>query len=349
MSEIVPRRKAVPVQARQVDPAPETIQIPGAGPIPVPPPAPGVTQNIIYVNVPPGQTAPPPPPSAPPEVHYHTTNVYTSPRRRRLGRGTSFLGTLGLVLGGVAIAAAYVPEVMSFSKLIAIAGAGCATLGLLGSLLFRRTGRGAPMLGLIACGIAYCLWLKNSGQLPANISLPRFDLPGIAAPVVTPAPVPAPPPQTVHPPVQDPTRLHDNTIFGDGPGTWVKPSQSPQAPAAVSPAPTGSPSTPAPAGSTALPTMDLATATADLERARTTAAVRMGIDYAGAKKAAADALSEYQQARIANAPGSPELIAASEKHLQADSELNLVEIKLRDDPSVAAAEAALKAAGTAGK
>ena len=343
MSNLIPRKKAIPVQARRADGAPETIQIPGAQPIPMPPPQPGVTQNIIYVNVPPGQPAPPPPPPATPsEIHFHNTNVYEAPRRKRRVIGTSFLGLWALVFAAIAAFAAYVPPAMWLAKPIAEIGAVCAGLGLLGAVVLGRVGRGVPLFALLMCGVAYCMWLNNSGQLSgkyedlrSKLPLPKIDLDGKPA---APAAISVPSAKPAADQSQlDPTRLHDKSIFGDGTGTWVKPSPSPAPPSASTPGP--KPLPPA-----AIPALDVATATANLERARTAAAARMNLDYAGAQTAAAEAQTEYQEAKIANAPGSPELIAASQKHLEADSQLNLIEMKLRSDPAVAAAEAALKTA-----
>jgi hypothetical protein len=329
MSDIIPRRKAVPVQARRAEVPPETIQIPGAAPISIPPQA-GVTQNIIYVNVPAQPPPPPQSPATPSEIHFHNTNIYEAPRRKRRVIGTSFFGLWALVFAGVAAGMAYVPWVMWLARPVAEIGAVCAVVGLLGAVLLRRVGWGVPMFALLMCGVAYCMWLNNSGQL----SGPKLDLGGKPT---DPARVLNPPettPLTIapNPPAQDPTRLHDQSIFGDGSGTWVKSTPGPTAPA-----PTLAPPHPTPA-------IDVATATANLQRARTAAAAKLRVDYTGAKTAADAATAEYQDAKIAFSPGSPELIAASQKHLEADSRLNVIEMKLRADPEVAAAEAALKTA-----
>jgi len=122
----------------------------------------------------------------------------------------------------------------------------------------------------------------------------------------------------------------DTSIFGSGLGEWVDPSKT---------TPPVAPSNPTPPAAQAI---DIATATANLEKARVAAASRMGIDYQSAKSAAADADAKYQQARIDDASGSPELITASQQHLQADSQLNLIKMKLRTDPAVAAAEKVLE-------
>jgi hypothetical protein len=105
---------------------------------------------------------------------------------------------------------------------------------------------------------------------------------------------------------------------------------------------TPAPATPSVPATVVTPAIDVATATANLERARTAAAAKLGLNYTTAKAAAAQAQADYQEAKIANAPGSEELVTASRKHLQADSELNQIETQLRSDPAVAAAEAALK-------
>jgi hypothetical protein len=353
MADIIPRNKAIPVQARRRDPDPPMIQIPGADPIPIPPPQPGVTQNIIYVNMPsqtPPPQAPPPqvpvPPANPPqEIHIHNTHVHNYPRRRGQRLGSSFFGTLGLVLGGASMAAAYLPMTLGYAKSIAEAGAACSALGLLSAMVLGRVGRGLPFFALLVCGAGFGMWLKNTGQIPG---VPGFDI--VTAPQstgsssATPAPGSATP-NTASPsaapsldqPSADPTRLHDHSFFGDGQGTWSKPSETtPTAP----PPPVLSPG---PSVAPAVSAVDQATATAKLEEARTAAAARLGLDYAGAKLALDSANSEYDQAKITNAPGSPELVAAAKKHLEAQSQLNTILAKLRSDPMVAAAEAAVKA------
>jgi hypothetical protein len=328
MSDIIRRKKAVPVEARRVEPEPPTIHIPGADAIPIPPPVPGVTQNIIYVNVPSGKNAAPPPePADQRQVHYHTTNVYLPPRRP--GRGTSFLGTLGFVLGGVAGGAAYLPQVVWLAKPIAIAGLASAGLGMLGAVLIGRVGKAMPLFGILVSVIAYGLWMKNTGQkLPIELPKMNFDIAAPSSVVNTPAPV-ANPPAAAKP--IDPTRLHDHSIFGDGTGTWIKPSGAP----AIT-----TPSNIAP--------LDVATAKDNLETAREAAAKQIGLDYHSAKSTATEADSQYQQAKMDELPGSAELIAASKAHLEADSQLNLIVIKLRQDPKVAAAELALKNARASG-
>jgi hypothetical protein len=348
MSDIIPRNKVIPVQARRRDPEPPMIQIPGADPIPAPPTQPGVTQNIIYVNIPgpqsPAPQSPQPAPLAPAanppqEIHVHNTHVHNYARRRGQRLGSSFFGTLGLMLGGASMAAAYMPVTLSYAKIITEAGAASSALGLLSAIAFGRVGRGLPFFALVVCGAGFGMWAKNSGLLPG---VPGFEVvtapqhstaaPATVAPSgATPAPADKP---TANQPAPDATRLHDHTIFGDGQGTWVKPSApaSPSLPAT----PRVTPLSPAP--------IDLATAKTNLELARTTAAARLGLDYVGAKQAADTAQSEYDQAKIADAPGSPDLIAASEKHLQAQSQLNEIVAKLHSDPGVAAAEASVKAA-----
>jgi len=319
MGNIIRRKKAVPVEARRVEPPPQTIRVPGAEPIPAPPQTPGVTQNIFYVNVPAGQpqsTAPVDP--SPREVHYHTTNIFL-PRGQR-GRGTSFLGSLGFVLGCVAVGFAYLPPAMWLAKPIAIAGMALAGVGMLGAILLGRVGRAMPMLGLLVSAIAYGLWMKNTGQkLP--IEIPKMDLNINATPPSVNTPAPSAPAKAE--PAQD------HSIFGDGQGNWTKLSDAPT-PALVTPS----------------PPMDLATATANLETAKIAAARQMGFDYESSKSAAANADAAYKQAKVDDSPGSAELIAASRAHLDADSQLNLIEIKLKQDPKVAAAEQALKNAKT---
>jgi hypothetical protein len=207
-----------------------------------------------------------------------------------------------------------------------------------------------PLLGLLSCAMGYGLWLKNTGQ-PIAIAIPKIalNLVNPSSPVVPNAPAsstpatPVPSEQKSETAPSDPTRLHDKTIFGDGMGTWSKPGSTATPPAASPPAiPSPPPVAPA-------PVIDLTTATANLEKARDAAALRWGIDYQSAKAAAATAATQYEQAKITSALGSPELIAASQQRLAADSNLNQIEAKLRTDPAVAAAEKALNAATASSK
>jgi hypothetical protein len=230
MSEIIRRKKAVPVEARRVEPAVDVINIPGAGQIPLPPVIPGVTQNIIVVNVPQAAAAPVAPVQAAPvqtrEIHHHTTHIYQAPRRPRMTRGTSFLGTLGFVLGGVAVGTTYVPQILWLAKPVAVAAFGCAGFGFIGALLFNRVGKFMPMLGMLVSATGYYLWLKNTGQ---PIQLPKLDLsmPPTATTPATNAPA-TPAPNPPSPPVKK-TRPIDHSIFGDGGGAWVKPDEVPPA------------------------------------------------------------------------------------------------------------------------
>jgi hypothetical protein len=369
MNDITRRNKAVPVQASRVPPQPEVISIPGAGPIPVPQPQhgqqhghqqgpPSVTQNIIYVNVPAGQAAPPPsPPQQPSEVHVHT-HVHQYPRRRRSGRyGVSFLGTLGFVLGGVACGAAYVPQLIWLARPIALAAGGCAGLGLISSIVLRKAGRGMPLLGLISAGLGYWMWMIHSGQ--AKLQLPKqFDAinnliqPTPATPTPTPAtpaptvvpdvttpmttPAPTSPAQTTPAPTPQPPQ--DHSIFGDH-GHWGDSSKAPPTPATATPTTPSVAALPA-AANPAQP--DVATATTNLENARVAAAQKLGLNYTALKTAANDARAEYEQIRQASSPGSPELISASQARMDADARVLQMQAQLRSDPSVAAAEAALK-------
>jgi hypothetical protein len=351
MGDIIRRKKAIPVEALRADRVPETVYVPGPEPMPMPvqiqtPPAkPGVTQNIIYVSVPAGAGGPvsgqappaqPAPPSSPNQVHYH--NHVHLPPRRRAGKGTSFLGTLGLVLGGISAGIAFLPPVMDFARYPAEAGAAAAGLGLLGAVLFRRVGRAVPLMGLIVCGIGYCLWLRNSGQIPRQYQdlIDRAIAPAVPAgsPQKDAAPAPASPPQS-----------RDHSIFGDGSGAWVKPM-----------APPGSGAPEAKSGSTAqsaIPggaaALDLVTATANLESARMAAATKMGLGYTAAKAAATASQAEYEQAKISDALGSPELVAASQRRMDADAQLKLIERQLREEPAVASAEQAVNEARAAGR
>jgi hypothetical protein len=346
MSDMIRRNKAVPVkpplQARRVEGQPEMVNVPGA----IPPPQPGVTQNIIYVNMPAGQSAPPPPPQADPtEIHLHT-HVHQYPNRRRGRHGTSFLGTLAFVLGGVGCGAAYVPQVRPLAQWIAMVAAGCAVLSLLGAMLFRRVGQGMPLLGLITSSAAYGLWMLQTGQA----KMPRAISDGvsqIAAKVqqstsATPqspgsTQTPSNPSAPAITPGAPPVPRVDHSWFGTDDRSGSSPS--------AKPAPAGTPTAVTPPAQQSsvppAPVIDLPTAKANLETARIAAARRLGIDYMAARTAADDARAESEQVRQTS-PGSAELSAASQQWMDAENKLSEIRQRLRNDPAVAAAEQVLK-------
>ena len=338
MSDMIRRGKAIPVQARRVEAEPQTVHVPGsssaAGPAGVQPP--NVTQNIFYVSVPgapPQQAAAPASPAAPSgDVHIHN-HIHEYPKRRRGGRyGTSFLGTMGFVLAGVACGACYVPQLVWLARFISLAGMGCAALGFLGSLLMGRNGKGMPMLGLLLSGFAYWLWMVKSGQ--AKLELPKElnfiptpaqteSMPGAPAPVtpVTPPVLVTPAPATgVN------SRARDNTIFSEDPATV----------GTLTGTVPGTSSTPA------VVPVTVKSATDDLENARLMAAKKLGQDYAAVRTAAADAKYEYEQVKQTAPPGSSELMNASRQRMDADASLLKMQAELRKDPGVAAAEGVLK-------
>ena len=236
MGEISRRGNVVPVQARRasagVPPVPPTVvEVPGIGsPGPSPQPA-HLTQNVVYV------VAPPPPPAAPvpppQEVHHHhhhhTTQVILPPRRRPRSKGTSFLGTLGFVIGGLACTVAFLPQVANAAPYLAKAGLALAGLAWVGAVLLRRVGTTMPFLGMAVSAAAYGLWLYNTGQAQSTYDRLRskspVDLPAVRIPP-PPATPPAPTATPNGPAVQPPTsaKKHDPSIFDpDSPG-WTKPT-----------------------------------------------------------------------------------------------------------------------------
>jgi hypothetical protein len=291
---------------------------------------PNVTQNIFYISAP----APPPqpPPQQPPqEIHYHTT-VHHAVRVRGPRHSLSFFGSAGVVLGGLAIAAAFVPQAAAFVRPLAMAGLAAAGFGLIVAILFGHSGKGVPVFGLLVSAAAWGLWLRNTGQLPpemkkfeatvsngiADIKLaaPNATAPKQAAKTPTPLPKPSVPTETPKP---------DSSIFnfeGDG----------------NSPANVPSPAA-APRGVVASASPDLAAAKANLETARLAAAKRMGVDYATAKSNAERAWTDLQTSRSTFAAGSAELQVADQHWLDAKAVLEAIQRRLRGDPAVAAAEA----------
>ncbi len=361
MGDLSRRNQNIPVQARRAaqdlsatnPPDQIVIQVPGGQAVPVVPQAqPGTTQNIVYVVAPQGQPAATPPTTPPQEVHYHTTNNYEPLKRRRSEKGTSFFGSLAVVVGLIACGMAYVQQFVDYVKPTALTGLGLGAFGFLLATLFHRVGRGMPALGIMASLIAFPIWLSRTGQLQSQYDqirkqsgdrLPAVDLskttpqtpgtlnrsaspavPSVANPVgVGPTPTPAP------------HRSADHSIFGDGSGGWQKPDdiKSPEKSVAPSPSPVVTPQ---------VPSIDRATAIANLEAARSAAATRLGVDYFAAKLAETAAMADYEKAKIDFSPSSQELIDSHTKELAASSKLHQIETQLDKDPAVAAAAAALK-------
>ncbi len=99
-----------------------------------------------------------------------------------------------------------------------------------------------------------------------------------------------------------------------------------------------------PSNPVAKPKIDLETARKNLESARVAAADRLHLDYAGAKAAAAQTDQELNDARKKFGIGSPELIAAGQRRMDADSALRQIESRLASDPQVVTAEQEMKTA-----
>ncbi len=226
MADLTRRDKTVPVQARRVD----------GGPVAVPAAA---VQNVVYVEVP---AAPPPVVTEVHHHHHHTTEVATPPRpRRRPHKGTSFLATLGLVVGGLACGTALLPQVARFAGPIALGGLGMAAVAWVGAVLLRRVGAMLPFAAVVVSAAGYGLFLYQTGQgqstwdglrrrSPVPLPAVRIDPPtppaapapaaGTPPPIAAPTVVPAKPEPIVVPP----PAKRDSTIFDlDSPG-WTKPT-----------------------------------------------------------------------------------------------------------------------------
>jgi hypothetical protein len=373
------RRKgeAVPVQARRTGAAaqpespPIVIQVPAGQSAPtIPPPASGVTQNIVYIVAPAAAGAPTPPSAIdqpPQEVHYHTTNNY-APIKRRRERGTSFLGLLSIFAGLAACGCAYVPPVADYAGRIGEAGLALGALGLVSAILFRRAGRGVPVIGMMISAIAFPLWLGKTGQLQSEYDQLRTRSP-VPLPAIDFSHAPALNPSTddrssgvsapgtilrtpVTPPSAVPRRSGDHSIFGDSAG-WQKPDDvavpgkanaSGSLKSQTNSAAAGLPQAGNFSDDPGMSSQTTAQALSNLETVRKAAAQRRGVDYAGAVTAAAAASDAYQQAKIKYDLRSPELVDAHQKELAAASELSNMRSSLGSDPAVAAAELAVRTA-----
>jgi hypothetical protein len=200
---LIRRNKSLPVQVqrREAGPEQEVVEIPGRpGVSPAPGPGqPHVTQNNIYISTPAVQAAAPAPAPPPTEIHHHTT-VHHVVRTRARERGLSFFGVAGLVLGGLAWAALYVPSAGIFVHPLALAGLASAGFGLLVAILFGQSGQGVPFLGLLVAGAAWGMWFHNGG----GHLQPEIDkLKGLINQVTQPGKTsPAQPSEPSNPPVK---------------------------------------------------------------------------------------------------------------------------------------------------
>jgi hypothetical protein len=322
------RRDVSLVEARRVPPPaeappsapPQTVFIPT--PIPTTPAAspdarPHVTQNFFNVTVPAaGGVGSPAAPTLPPtEIHHHHNTVNYTARPLAPTRGLSFFGVAGLVLGTLAVAAFYAARASGFARPLALAGMAAGGLGLLSALLIGRTGRAVPVLAVLVSGAGYALALASAGQLAPAMQHVTSSLPS-ALP-----------------------RIQVNTSAGHLDISLQPPGLSPSLAGGTTPQPRPSIS-PSPPPPTPAPTDPVAAAR--LEAARTAAARRLGLDYAAAQSQAATAAADLRTARDAYPPGSPELILASEKSMNANTALAAMQARLRADPDVAAAEQGVK-------
>ncbi len=188
MGFLTRRDKAITVYAQRVqgtgippDPParPTIVMVPPMGQVPPPPAAAtpqsttaaggagGATHNVIYVV----NTPPPAAVHAPPQEvhhhHHHTTQV-VMPRSRRLSKDSSFLGTLGFLVGVLACGVAFLPPVARFGGPLALVGLTMAALGWVWAVLLRRTHAGMPMLGMIVSAVGWGLCQYKTGQAQAT-------------------------------------------------------------------------------------------------------------------------------------------------------------------------------------
>ncbi len=137
--------------------------------------------------------------------------VYDRRPRRRAGKGTSFLGTLGLVIGGLACGTAFLPQVSAYAGRMAEVGLGLAALAWVGAVVLRRVGATMPFVGALVSAAGYGLWLYQTGQAqgvydhlrtrsPVPLPAVRID-PPVAVPTVPPT-VAAPPAAPPAPPAK---------------------------------------------------------------------------------------------------------------------------------------------------
>ena len=236
MGKIVRQGEVIPVQARRVGGAvppvpPTTAYAPGMEPVDPLPPAAGGPQNVIYVVAPQS----PPPPAEVHHHHHHTTEVVMPVRRRRRSKGTSFLGTLGFVVGGLACLTAFAQQVAVAAPYIAIGGLVAATLGWCGAVLFRRVGATMPFVGMVVSTAGYGLGLFMTGQAqstydglrsrsPVPLPAVRFPAgPATSQPAVVEGTPAAGSVKVTPPPVRRQPRVGEGTIFDPLSGGWVKP------------------------------------------------------------------------------------------------------------------------------
>jgi hypothetical protein len=204
-----------------------------------------------------------------------------------------------------------------------------ACIAFLAAATSPRTGTGLPMLAILVCGAAVTLafypgLLDNFTKKPDKKPVPA-----------------ATPPAAVQEPAQaakpedEPARPHVKTIFdSDYPASTPTPTPSKQTPAPqaeIAPAPAPSPAPPVRIDNNAA--IHAARTKLDSARSAVVQSLEASPGYQQAKADSDAADADLKKARLANDPGSPDLIAASQAALNAHGKLQkIVNDAMAKDP-----------------
>jgi hypothetical protein len=317
------------------------------------PPAPPAP-HIIYINnnIPaaaagvPASAMPAPPPAAIHHHHYNTTHQTTQRISYRIPvvRSSSALGMASLALGIIACVVCWVPWLGLIAVPVGTIGAGLGVLGVVVSLLFRKSSVGLPLTAVFVCCLAAGISIASTSSLPYW----RRQLDKIITTVMPPATgsahsasvdsspsnsaTPAPPS-----PLPSISNLLDSTPTPATPATPSRPAT-----------PSASPTAPKPAIADKLDPSIVA-ARDQLAAAEKACDQRtmQSPEYLAAVKSAADARALETQLRQGS-PSSSDLMQASRDMIAADNAVTDTLTRAQaNDPAVISARQALIAARAA--
>jgi hypothetical protein len=265
----------------------------------------------------------------------------------------SLLGTLAIAVGAAAWFATRAPILGEGPVVIGACGIVLGLLAMLGSSLLGNTGKFIPLVGLLTCGsaIGFGATHNTTGVGAVNQLKQLVDR---FRPASAPTPInkPAAPPSSLVP--SSPALVEDKPV---GSGTIFdmtptgKDSSLPAGPPEQQPAPlaqaanigTATPTLPAPNASQRYIAAMKAVSRAQAKVDATTAALIPGLSTTAAYHSAKSELevdtAALTAARVNNTPGSPELVDAAQRYVNAKTTLQkIVNQAAANDPQALAAK-----------
>ena len=265
--------------------------------------------------------------------------IETRTRSSILGSLALLAGAAGIVLkllkvGGLA-AVTVGPVHLTLPAIIACGALLLALIALLAAASSRRTSTAIPLMAILVAATAV-VWSIYGGGISGGLFSHG-------------APKPAVSPQTAEPPSQTVSQQaspatepsdHARSIFDDGIRDSERSVASGSAPGAAD-----SPATEPAPQRTAM--VNAARAKLDAARASVMRSLESSASYRAAKAEDDAAQAELKRARREYAPGSPELVGASQAALEAHNKVqSLISDAMAADPAVAEAQHELQAQAT---